>query len=308
MLSFEFRVLNSNLRSARYQGSSLCTKVYNSPLNGGRDKGFEELCSQLARAEVAGHGRFIRKGNPDAGVECYAINDNGSEYAWQAKYFLTLGDNQWSQIDRSVCTALGKHPRLMRYVICLPMDLPDARVPGQESALAKWGARVEKWAGWASERGMTVEFMYWGSSELLERLTKPEHVGRVRFWFDANGFDADWFTRRLEEARQTAGPRYTPEVHVELPIASRFAAFGRTDHFFDRTIGVIRGLANEWASACSPRAFASRQGGRLGGRGQGGLRRLSLPIEQGVDRRTDRRDRCRRKRDGGPTDRDTAFR
>ena len=222
------------------------------PLNGGRDKGFEELCSQLARAEVAGHGRFIRKGNPDAGVECYAINDNGSECAWQAKYFLTLGDNQWSQIDRSVCTALGKHPRLTRYVICLPMDLPDARVPGQESALAKWEARVEKWAGWASEHGMTVKFTYWGSSELLERLTRPKHVGRVRFWFDANGFDADWFARRLEEARQTAGPRYTPELHVELPIASRFAAFGRTSHFFDRTIGVIRGLANEWASACFP--------------------------------------------------------
>ena len=29
------------------------------PLNGGRDKGFEELCSQLARSEVAGRARFV---------------------------------------------------------------------------------------------------------------------------------------------------------------------------------------------------------------------------------------------------------
>ncbi len=101
------------------------------PLNGGRDKGFEELCSQLARWEVAGQARFVRTGNPDAGVECYAIYGNDSECAWQAKYFLTLGDSQWTQIDRSVRTALGKHPRLGRYVICLPMDLPDARVTGQ---------------------------------------------------------------------------------------------------------------------------------------------------------------------------------
>ena len=221
------------------------------PLNGGRDKGFEELCAQLARWEVGNRARFIRKGNPDAGVECYAISGSGSEWAWQAKYFLTLGDSHWTQLDGSVRTALQKHPLLARYIICLPLDLPDARVPGQQSALAKWDARVEKWSEWASERGMTVEFEYWGSSELLERLSKAEHVGRVRFWFDATGFDKDWFARRLKEARDTAGPRYTPEVHVELPIAGRFEAFGRTSRFFDKTIKLIRRLEADWTSACS---------------------------------------------------------
>ena len=220
-------------------------------LNGGRDKGYEELCSQLARSELVGHARFIRKGNPDAGVECYAIYESGSECAWQAKYFFALGNSQWTQIDRSVRTALRSHPRLERYVICLPMDLPAACVPRQKSARAKWDAHVEKWTGWASERGMTVEFAYWGSSELLERLTKPEHAGRVRFWFDATGLDDDWFAQRLEEARRTAGPRYTPELHVDLPIADRFEAFGRTNRFFDATISLIRGVANNWASACS---------------------------------------------------------
>ena len=222
------------------------------PLNGACDKGFEELCSQLARWEVADRARFIRKGNPDAGVECYAVYGNGSECAWQAKYIFTLGDSHWTQIDRSVHTALHKHPRLKRYVICLPIDLPDARVTGQESALAKWDARLEKWARWASERGMIVEFRYWGSSELLERLSKPEHIGRVRFWFGVTGFDEYWFERRLQEARQTAGPRYTPELHVNVPIADRFEAFGRSSRFFDQTISLIRGLAKEWASAWSP--------------------------------------------------------
>ena len=227
------------------------------PLNGGRDKGFEEFCSQLARSEVAGRARFVRKGSPDAGVECYAIFGNGSECAWQAKYFLSLGHGQWPQIDRSVRRALEKHPRLTRYVVCLPMDLPDARVAGQESARAKWDAHVEKWAGWVSERGMTVKFAYWGSSELLERLSSPEHIGRLRFWFDTTGFDDGWFARRFEETRDTAGPRYTPEVHVDLPIADRFEAFGRTNRFFDRTIVLIRGLADKWASACSPGASRS---------------------------------------------------
>ena len=98
---------------------------------------------------------------------------------------------------------------------------------------------------------MTVEFAYWGSSELLERLTRPEHVGRARFWFDVTGFDDGWFAQRLKEARLTSGLRYTPELHVNLPIAGRFEAFGRTSHFFDRTISLIRELGYEWKRACS---------------------------------------------------------
>ena len=39
---------------------------------------------------------------------------------------------------------------------------------------------------------------------------------------------------------------------MDLPIAGRFEAFGRTRRFFDRTIALIRGLADAWASACSP--------------------------------------------------------
>ena len=93
---------------------------------------------------------------------------------------------------------------------------------------------LANWSSWASDRGMTVEFVYWGSYELLERLARAAHVGRVRFWFDVRGFDARWFTERLDETLQAAGPRYTPEVHVDLPIALEFEAFGRTDRFFDR--------------------------------------------------------------------------
>ena len=222
------------------------------PVNGGRAKGFEELCAQLARSEVRGQARFIRKGNPDAGVECYAIYEDATECAWQAKYFFKLGASQWAQIDRSVDAALRKHPQMRRYVVCLPMDLPDARVPGRESALAKWDARVRRWTEQASELGMAVEFERWGSSELLERLTKPERAGKARFWFDATVFDDAWFATQLVVATSTAGPRYTPEVHVDLPIADRFEAFGRTRGFFDRTILPIRRLAGDWRSAWSP--------------------------------------------------------
>ena len=204
------------------------------PLKGGRDKGFEELCAQLARTERPSGSTFVRKGTPDAGVECYAILSDGTEWAWQSKYVHELGDSQWSQIDRSIRTAIEKHPKLVRYFVCVPVDRADARIEGRKSAKERWNDHVTKWSSWAANLEMTVEFVYWGSHELLERLARPVHIGRLRFWFDVQGFDAAWFTARLDEAVDSAGPRYTPEVHVDLPIAREFEAFGRTDRFFDR--------------------------------------------------------------------------
>ena len=210
------------------------------PLNGARDKGFEELCSQLARCEVPRMTRFVRKGTPDAGVECYAILPDGSEWAWQSKYFDGLGDSQWQQLDKSIKAAIEKHPRLAKYFVCIPLDLPDARIPSRKSAKDRWDEHVSKWQEWTTERTMSVEFVYWGSHELLERLAQPAHIGRVRFWFNKIGFDDAWLAARLDEAIATAGPRYTPEIHVDLPIAWEFEAFGRSKIFFEGIKGHAR--------------------------------------------------------------------
>lgn len=204
------------------------------PKDGSNASGFEELCIQLARAERPKGSRFERKGTPDAGVECYAVLADGKEWGWQAKYFDTLGNTQWSEMDKSVKTALNKHPQLVRYFVCIPLDRPDARIKGVQSARQRWDKHVAKWTGWASEKGIpAIEFVYWGSSELLERLKHPQYAGMVYFWFGVHGFDNDWFTVRLNEAIKTAGPRYTPEIHVALPIVSEFDAFGRNEEFFE---------------------------------------------------------------------------
>ena len=225
------------------------------PLNGTRAGGFEELCSQLARYEAPGGSRFERKGSPDAGVECYAILKNEAEWAWQAKYFEKLEDSQWSQIDGSVRTALSKHPRITRYVVCCPLDMPDARIGGRLSARDRWNRHVSRWTAAATDAGMTVEFVFWGSHELLERLSRGEHGGRARFWFGSPDMDADWFGKRVEEAFESAGPRYTPELHIGLPIAREFEAFGRTEWFFHKAIRTVRDLWSEWESACSTRSL-----------------------------------------------------
>ncbi len=215
-------------------------------IDGSQMQGFEELCAQLARSECPDNSRFIRKGTPDAGVECFAVLPDETEWGWQAKYFTSSpSDGQWTQLDKSVKTALDKHPRLTKYFVCLAIDFSDGRGEGQTTAQDRWDQRVEKWETLASGKGMAVQFVFWGSSELLERLSRPSHVGRLRFWFDGIGFDQQWFQRLLQESTRAAGPRYTPEIHVDLPISEKFEAFGRTEEFANKVKGYARRIRQE---------------------------------------------------------------
>ena len=211
-------------------------------LDGSRAAGFEELCAQLARYESPSPDGFVRKGSPDAGVECFCALPDGSEWGWQAKYFRELSSSRWSQIDESVRTALDKHPKLARYYICVPMNRADARLEGQTSALERWDRHVGKWQSWARARDMNVEFLWWGASELVDRLSRREHIGRLYYWFGKKGFDKSWFQSRFDEARRTAGPRYTPELHVELDIAQKLEIFGRTGDAINRTKSLALGI------------------------------------------------------------------
>ena len=64
--------------------------------------------------------------------------------------------------------------------------------------MQRWEAHVTKWAGWATDRDMAVEFVWWGSSELTLRLSRDDQAGRVRFWFGGAGrFSDEWFDKKL---------------------------------------------------------------------------------------------------------------
>jgi hypothetical protein len=215
------------------------------PLGGSKHAGFEELCTQLARAARPSGSLFQRKGRPDSGVEAYAVLADGTEWAWQSKYFHSLGNSQWKQLDESVRSALDGHPKLTRYIACVPLDLPDGRSTGGKSARQRWNDRVVTWKRWASDNGMNVEFVWQGSHELLAEFTKPENDGLAKFFFGTRYLDDAWFRARLVEAHESAGPRYTAELNVKLPIGEQFQAFGRTPAFFDRIRSVASGIREQ---------------------------------------------------------------
>lgn len=205
------------------------------PWNGSQYSAFEELCCQLARYDQVPQGsNFFRKGTPDAGIECYWQLPSGDIWGWQAKFFLSSPDDgQWRQIDDSVKTAIEKHTRLTRLVICLPVDRADPHIDNQKWFMDKWNDHVAKWQKWVNARHMATEFDYWGEHEIWERLSLDEHRGRHFFWFNEESFSGEWFESRISEAVANVGPRYTPELNVKLPIARLFEGLGRTTDFFN---------------------------------------------------------------------------
>lgn len=193
-------------------------------INNSQKEGFEELVCQLAKNDDHVDSKvFVRKGSPDAGVECFWILNDDKEICYQAKFFTTpLTNTQWSEIDESVKTALEKHPNIKKYIISIPQDRADARVTGKKSFLQKWDSAVIKWKEWAKQKNREVEFIYEGSSELYDKLTKPENIGKIQFWFNKDEFSNEWFLKQNINKIYDLGVRYSPEINVELGISYIF--------------------------------------------------------------------------------------
>ncbi|WP_214850670.1 NACHT domain-containing protein [Exiguobacterium sp. s193] len=205
--------------------------------DGSKDGGFEELVCQIAHLNKPNKGKnFIRKDGAggDAGVECYWVLEDGSEHAWQAKYFTDrLEDGQWSQIDESVKTAIEKHPRLTKYYVSVPKDLNDSRKKGRggkqvKSSLDKWNQYVESWIKLATDKGMNVEFEYFGRHELSMLLQRDEsnYVGRTFYWFNEPVLSEETFTELANRSKISLGERFSEEYHVSLPIQKKLEGLG----------------------------------------------------------------------------------
>ena len=195
--------------------------------------GFEELVCQLARRESSpGYSRFRRIGRPDGGKECYWELNDGTLELWQAKYFTSSpGTTQWAELEDSVRTAIDNHPGLSRYVISMPYDMPDGRVKGKTSMLNKWKSKVQDWEAYAVSKGMTIRLDYWGSSELMTRLMRPECKGMIHYFFNREEWTDEWLEYKNRESITQLGARYTPELNIDLPISKIFDGLARDEDF-----------------------------------------------------------------------------
>ncbi len=193
-----------------------------------RSNAFEELASILITQGVVewpDGTRFERFGNPDGGREGRGVLPNGDVWAWQAKYLFTFDASAASQVGESVSRVLEREPKLRRYFVALPIDLPAGDTAKKGSAHTRWVKKAEEWTTEAAAQGMEVEFVFVGAHELLTALTEPRHAGRARYWFGAEILTPQWQSRQLEQSLAKAGRRYTPELHIDVdPVQAVLAA------------------------------------------------------------------------------------
>jgi hypothetical protein len=215
-----------------------------------QNNAFEELVCQLAREEfIPNKISFIRVGAPDGGVEAYCTLNNGDEYGWQAKFFDTMGDSQWKQIEKSFKTAFEKHQNLVKYYICIPLDRQDPRIENQKWFMDKWNTYTKEWSEFASDHQRNVVFEYWGSSELISILSQEKHAGRFRFWFERDFLSENWFRDKLQVNIDSLGNRYTPKLNFELEIAKIFDGISRDCAFREQLDSVYNFFAKKLTSA-----------------------------------------------------------
>lgn len=193
-----------------------------------QNKGFEELCVQLFRASLPTKTQFYRVDDAggDGGVEDIALLDDDKKIGLQAKFFKKLSQSQWSQINKSVKTALHTHrPNIIEYRIACPCNRPkDSKT---------WNNYYKKWQTYAHDHGYTndVRFVWLGDTELRNELTKQEHYDKVFYWFGCKQFSDEWLKDKFGVSQKLLDTRYTPEHHVRTESEQKLDAFFLTERF-----------------------------------------------------------------------------
>lgn len=224
---------------------------------GTKANAFEELCCQLASdlAEASGWA-FNRKGpGPDAGLEAFAIDASGDETGWQVKYYWDMA-SALTSLTNSLTQALIKHPKLVRFVACLPIDLSDSRLPDVKTALERWETWKTAQIAVATDRTLSIE--RWDAHALKNHLTADRKAaGRIAFWFDQTIFDADWFRHQFDRSKATLGSRYTAETNLRLPMRRAIMATTR-DTAFTKELGAYYDIIEGFRSRLPAAAMAHK--------------------------------------------------
>jgi hypothetical protein len=209
---------------------------------GEQSRAFEELSFQLLKHQVPPGAKVVRTGNPDGGVEWYTALDDGIEWGWQAKFVNGI-DALLTAMTDSVRRVALERPRLRKLVFVIHWNLATG-TSGRErlSQREKFENKIKTWKR-TIEGAEMIEFGLLQHSDLVDELAKPQHEGRVAFWWDdlALGQDRLWQLYRQQDS--AAGEKYRPDLQVDVEIQDDLLALGFDRSILDKLSELCRALA-----------------------------------------------------------------
>lgn len=198
-------------------------------------KAFEAMCNQLFELWVnreCGDEKksfiVVNGAGGDGGVESYATLVSEKEIGVQAKWFPdSMTTAQFNQTKQSILTAVHVHPRLEKYIVCIPRDLSNAK-QGKDGKIVK-DTEYSKWIKLVSDirnEYPDIEIVLWGDHEIEIQLQYAEAAGVRRYWFEK-----EEITRRCIQYsfdKQKNGwmiQRYIPVLHNQGKIHNEMNCF-----------------------------------------------------------------------------------
>lgn len=231
---------------------------------GSQHNAFEELCFQLREPDPP-ETRAIKPGNPDRGVDWYLIDAAGDRRGWQCKFVENI-DKALPAMRSSLETALRELPDLVEMTFCVPFELAEAQPPGRggrarRSARTRWRDAVTAWRNEIDGASRLRTLHLIDGPELLQRLTRDEHRGRVWFFFDRELFGLDWCRRHLDAVREFVAERYRPDLHVDVPVGHALEGLAASATFVNEMASAQRNLLSR-LDELTPESLDHRPEGR----------------------------------------------
>ncbi|MFI7024752.1 hypothetical protein ACIBMZ_18745 [Micromonospora sp. NPDC049900] len=198
------------------------------PWEGEQSRAFEELSYQLLKRRVPAGTVAIRTGNPDGGVEWYAVEPDGTEHGWQAKHVRGIEALLTAMTD-SVKRVAKERPALRTLTFAISWNLGTSRQIRKGTQLKsqrdKFNDKVDVWKQ-TIPGADRITFELVQGSDLLDELAKPEHEGRCWFWWGETVLGLDWLRDHHTVQAEAAGEKYRPDLQVDLPIQEDLLALG----------------------------------------------------------------------------------
>ena len=207
-------------------------------------RAFEAMCNQLFELWVNREYRdttrsfvVVNGSGGDGGVESYARLVTGEEIGVQAKWFLdSVTTSQFTQIKKSIITALEVHPKLIKYIICIPRDLSNSKKGKdgkivQKTEYSKWNKII------ADIRNMyhKIDIILWGDHILETQLQYADAAGVRRYWFEKEELTKEAIQYSFDKQKKGwLVQRYIPVLHNQGKMHKEISSFlGKSEECLD---------------------------------------------------------------------------